>query len=202
MSADSKKLYLISCGTGEGNITLRALEAIKTCGILLGAERLAAQYAPQAVVTPADALKAADIINDSREISVGILLSGDAGFHSLATKLRPMVKNREIITIPGVGVVQSAAARLNTAWQGMDFISLHASGVAQAEFAPSRSYMILTRKGLKVEEFLDSALLNDYEIWIMEKLYSEGERICPWDGEPFECRDLTVVVLVSKQYPA
>ena len=196
------KLYLISCGTGEGNITLRALNAIAECGLILGAERLIRQYAPDSkhIPSPADAQTNADIINESNEKAIGILLSGDAGLYSLATTVRPLINNRETITIPGVSVAQSAAAILNTPWQDCDFISLHGRTASVNGIDTSRNHIILTQKGIRLEDHLEAGLLDIYDIWIMRNLYTEEQSVKVWDGRPFECEDMTVIALMKKLF--
>ncbi len=198
------KLYLISCGPGGAeDITVKALNTVKKCGLLAGSERLIKVFggAASSIILPASSEEAAKLINRRGEELIGVLLSGDAGFYSQAAGLRRYVTGREIITVPGVSVVQAAAAMLNIPWHDAEMISLHAEDTAGERKLPDGNAIILTKVGTELRRLFAGhpEITKEKYVWIIMALSTPQERVVRWDGGEFVCPELTTVVIYNKR---
>jgi len=125
----SRKVYLIGIGMGnEDGLSVEAQKRIKEADLLIGAQRML------------DVLK-----NDSsshlvsyqaKEIGVYlrmhpeflspcVLLSGDVGFYSGASKLLKELTDFEVELLPGISSLSAFCAKLNISWEDIFFTSCH-----------------------------------------------------------------------------
>lgn len=185
-----KKLYLISCGTGDPEeITLKAFKILTKCDLLLGSHRLVKAFAftkrPSAEID-ADASDVGELINSRNEEIIGVLLSGDAGFYSLATRLRGYISDREVVTVAGVGVVQSAAAILNVPWQSLSFASMHTGRETITRLAPN-GMIILMKEGINLKNLFSDFgdILSKFEISVLVSIGLRDQQVFVWDGEDY-----------------
>ena len=130
-----RRIYLIGIGTGStGGMTQEAAETLRKCSCVIGAGRMLA--AAQKVI--GDAQKKPDmydcykpelmhrwLLEHPEYESAAIVLSGDVGFYSGAKKIRDVLKDCEIYTIPGISSVVYLAAHLGTAWEDAVLMSAH-----------------------------------------------------------------------------
>lgn len=122
-----KKVYLI--GVGMGNLTTltgEAKEAIDSCVHLIGAQRLLAPYLEEKPCTPLVlAREIAEHLQRATQFPVGVLLSGDTGFYSGATNLRPLLKDFQVETIAGLSSLAYFCAKIGMPWQDVKICSAH-----------------------------------------------------------------------------
>ena len=87
------KVYLIGAGMGNPEtLTVRALEAIRACPVLVGARRLLEPWAESHQCVPLiTAADIAEFIGKTPEGPVAVLLSGDTGFYSGARSPWPLL---------------------------------------------------------------------------------------------------------------
>jgi precorrin-6Y C5,15-methyltransferase (decarboxylating) len=124
-----KRVTVIGCGPGNpALLTMRAGEALKNAGLVIGSERLIADFAPlytgerTACYRPDDIAR---LIRESPHMDICVLMGGDVGFYSGAKKLYPLLDNMETETICGISSVQYLAAKLCRSWQNMRLVSAH-----------------------------------------------------------------------------
>ncbi|MDR0453754.1 MAG: precorrin-6y C5,15-methyltransferase (decarboxylating) subunit CbiE [Deferribacteraceae bacterium] len=198
------KLYLISCGPGGADdITIKAFNIIKKCDLLAGSQRLLKTFRQTApvITLPASSKKAAAILNKRGEEKIGVLLSGDAGFYSQAAGLRQYINEREMITVPGVSVVQYVAAKLNISWQSAELICLHTKDISNGFELPDKDTIILLKDGIDIKTlFLRyPKIIKERDVWIMTALSEPDERLTLWDGNKYICRKLTTVAICERE---
>ena len=113
------KVYLIGVGMGNPEtLTVRALEAIRECPVLVGARRLLEPWAENHQCVPLiTAADIAEFIGKTPEGPVAVLLSGDTGFYSGAKNLWPLLGSYEVETVPGISSLTYFCARIQTTWQ-------------------------------------------------------------------------------------
>ena len=119
---------LIGIGMGSREcLTLEALHTIARADCLIGAGRLVDCF-PDLPAQKERCLPSQIVpfIKEHPEFeNVAVLLSGDAGFYSAATKLRGELGERESRTICGISSLQYFCARLGIPWQDVAVLSLH-----------------------------------------------------------------------------
>ena len=121
------KVYLIGVGMGNPEtLTVRALEAIRECPVLVGARRLLEPWAENHQCVPLiTAADIAEFIGKTPEGPVAVLLSGDTGFYSGARNLWPLLGSYEVETVPGISSLTYFCARIQTTWQDAKLVSAH-----------------------------------------------------------------------------
>lgn len=124
------RVTLASLGGGRPEtMTAECAAALKQAGCILGAKRLL-ENLPQgctenriAAIRP-EALLEAILVQHENCV---VVFSGDAGFHSGARGLLPLLVERDIPTrvLPGISSVQMLSARLGLPWQDWELVSAH-----------------------------------------------------------------------------
>ncbi len=200
------KVYLIGVGMGNpATLTGEAAAAIGESAVLLGAERLLEPYRGEKTCIPL--VLATDIAAKIQTLDrgpAGVLLSGDTGFYSGATRLRPLLGETEVVSIPGISSLSYFCARLNTPWQDAAVISAHGrTHNAVGEIQRSAKAFVLTGGQTKAGDLcraLADRGLGDVEIAVGERLSYPDERIVTGTaaglaGESFG--DLAVVLALN-----
>ena len=177
------KVYLIGVGMGNPEtLTVRALEAIRECPVLVGARRLLEPWGESHQCVPL--ITAADItefIGKTPEGPVAVLLSGDTGFYSGAKNLWPLLGNCEVETVPGISSLTYFCAKIQTTWQDAKLVSAH--GRAHnlvGEIQRNAKTFALTGGATRVEDVcreLAERGLGDVRLWVGERLSYADEHI-------------------------
>ncbi len=124
------QVKIIGIGPGDPRLlTAEAKEAIAGCTILCGDKRMLAAYAASSEKTYAtiktEEIRAVAAAADPERDVLGILVSGDVGFFSLAKVLRDRLSGCECTFICGISSLVYFAARLGLAWDDAHIISMH-----------------------------------------------------------------------------
>lgn len=120
------KVYLVGVGLGNpATMTLAAREAIAASPLLIGAPRLLDGYVGKTLLPLIAAADIAAAIESAQQGPAAVLLSGDVGFYSGAKNLYPLLKNHQVVTIPGISSLVYFCARLHTTWQDAFLVSAH-----------------------------------------------------------------------------
>ena len=120
------KVYLVGVGLGNpATMTLAAREAIAASPLLIGAPRLLDGYVGKTLLPLIAAADIAAAIESAQEGPAAVLLSGDVGFYSGAKNLYPLLKDHQVVTIPGISSLVYFCARLHTTWQDAFLVSAH-----------------------------------------------------------------------------
>ena len=126
-----KKVSIVGVGLGLSTITREAEEAIAQAEVLIGArrtleivsglvagvpKRLYSHYLPKDI---------SDAIAAENAERFAVLVSGDIGFYSAATKLADALSMYDLHFVPGISTVNAFFARLKLPWQDAAFVSAH-----------------------------------------------------------------------------
>ena len=200
------KVYLIGVGMGNPEtLTVRALEAIRACPVLVGARRLLEPWGESHQCVPLiTAADIAEFIGKTPEGPVAVLLSGDTGFYSGAKNLWPLLGNCEVETVPGISSLTYFCAKIQTTWQDAKLVSAH--GRAHnlvGEIQRNAKTFALTGGATKVEDVCRELVergLGEVRLWVGERLSYADERITAGTaaelaGESFA--DLSVLLAVN-----
>lgn len=129
MSTKKKPLIRI-VGTGmDGKITLtdEARAAIEAAGVLIGAKRVTESFSAlgKPIFNTWNASEIAEIIGREKYKNPCVLMSGDCGFYSAASRLTDEITQFNVEIIPGISSPVYFAAKLKMPWQDWRLISLH-----------------------------------------------------------------------------
>lgn len=177
-------VYLVGVGMGNPEtLTLAAKRVIEGSDLLIGASRLLEPF--QALACRKRALVAADDI--VAELAAEpfqqacVLLSGDVGFYSGATKLYGKLTDHDVDIIPGIPSPVYLCAKLHTPWQDARLVSAHGRDHdAVGEIQSHAKTFCLTGGATKVEDICRQLVergLGDLRVAAGERLSYEDERI-------------------------
>ena len=178
------KVYLIGIGMGNPDtLTVGAKRAIEESDLLIGAKRLLEPFAElgcdKLELILSDDIAAA--LAKARCYQASVLLSGDVGFYSGATKLYDKLADFDVEAIPGISSLVYFCAKLHTPWQDAALVSAHgrehdAVGVIQSN---AKTFCITGGK-TKVEDICRDLVdrgFGDVRVWAGERLSYDDERI-------------------------
>ncbi|MBR1781241.1 MAG: precorrin-6y C5,15-methyltransferase (decarboxylating) subunit CbiE, partial [Oscillospiraceae bacterium] len=116
------------CGPRQG-LTAQAQERLERAELVLGAQRLL-DALPVLTAERVPAVRSGDLlarIQDGGEARICVVFSGDAGFHSGARTLIPLLEEQGINyeVLPGISSVQALSARLGRPWEDWRLCSAH-----------------------------------------------------------------------------
>ena len=179
-----KKIYLVGVGMGNPDtLTVGAKRAIEESDLLIGAKRLMQPYShldcKQLELILSDDI--AEAIEAEAFEQASVLLSGDVGFYSGATKLYDKLAAYEVEAIPGISSLVYFCAQLHTTWQDATLVSAHgrehnAVGVIQS----SKKTFCITGGKTKVSDICRSLAergLGGLTVAVGERLSYDDERI-------------------------
>ena len=118
-------------GIGPGNpdlLTAAARKAIEECTILAGDKRMICQFEEGRKIYPT--IKLADLMDiagsaDHEKDILGILVSGDVGFFSLARTIAGKLPQCDVKRYCGISSLVYFASRLEMSWDDAKIISMH-----------------------------------------------------------------------------
>lgn len=120
-------ITIVGCGPGRKEYaTGAALHAIAKADILVGAQRLLAEFGQGQIQIPFETVQ--DTINTVKEYSgknVAVLVTGDPGFYSLTACIINKLGFQQVDIIPGISSVTYAFCRLGIPWYDAYFVSAH-----------------------------------------------------------------------------
>lgn len=207
MSNTKKKVYIISCGPGGVDyITPLASKRIEEMDIVVGAERVIRtfashkpSYVPEFLIT--DTL---DFIGSCKMEKIGVLVTGDAGFFSLSKTIKQNYKDEVVEVISGVSAMQVAFSRIKQCWHAASFFSVHGrSDELPDDPRKLRRVAILCDHRNTPDTVLDryKGLELTHDVWIMEELTTEQERVREWYPE-MDLSDVSgncIIVITTKR---
>lgn len=126
----TRKAYVIGTGCGDiGQLTFDAKRAIEESECLIGAKRILDGFGIMSTSKKTFSGYRADEISrylaDNRPETAALLFSGDIGFYSGASGIGEVLKDYEIICIPGISSAAYFCDRLGIPWQDVRFLSCH-----------------------------------------------------------------------------
>lgn len=178
-----KTVYLIGVGLGNpATLTGEATTAIDTCAQLVGAPRLLAPYEGTKPCTPLVLAKdIAAFLQTQTQFPVGVLLSGDVGFYSGATSLRPLLEGYQVVSIAGISSLVYFCAQIGTPWQDVTLCSAHGRRHnVVGEVQRHGKVFALTGGKVKVADLCHELTvygLGQRTVWVGENLSYPDQRI-------------------------
>ena len=206
-----KKLYIIGAGPGAQELlTQRALQVLKNCdriystthrhktilsGITANIEECRIQEIPS-------------VLEASDDVSVGLLVSGDTGFFSVAGSLQQRLEGvADMEVICGISSLQYFCAKAGVSYEDIKAVSLHGrQGSIAGAISYNRKVFVLTggdNKAQLICKSLMEAGLSHIKAVVGENLSMENERIVKGTvkelaGNTFE--DLSVLLLENPDF--
>ena len=178
------KVYLVGIGMGNPDtLTIGAKKAIEGSDLLIGAKRLLQPFSAldceKRELILSDDIAAA--IDGASCAQASVLLSGDVGFYSGATKLYDKLAGHEVEAIPGISSLVYFCAKLHTPWQDAALVSAHgrehdAVGAIQSN---AKTFCITGGK-TKVDDICRDMVargMGDVQVAAGERLSYDDERI-------------------------
>lgn len=201
------KVNLIGIGMGNADtLTVGAKRAIEESDLLIGAKRLLEPFADlpaekRELILSDDIAAAIDAASCEQ---ASVLLSGDVGFYSGATKLYALLAAHDLEVIPGISSLVYFCAKLHTPWQDATLVSAHgrehdAAGAIQA----SAKTFCITGGATKVQDICADLVergLGAVEVAVGERLSYDDERIARGTAAQFaeeEFADLSVMLALN-----
>lgn len=125
----AEQIFLVGIGMGNrATLTIGALEALKHCDCLIGAQRMLDAFpdlfCEKVALTRPEQI-AAYVSGHPEYRFVGVVFSGDVGFYSGARKLRHFFGDCRVEEYCGVSTVAYFCAKLHTSWDDAKLISAH-----------------------------------------------------------------------------
>ena len=197
----SRTFYIIGVGMATpGGLTGEAARAIEAADVVFATERLTAVCA-RAAVCSFDRLAAAAIDVFAR--TAAILVSGDVGFFSAASRLRAqLAPHGDVRLICGLSSMQYFCARLGISYDDACVRSLHGrAGSALGAVSYHKKIFLLTggaQTAPAVCRALTEAGLGGLTVHLGENLGAENERIETATAEALAkelCCDLAVLLI-------
>lgn len=122
------KVFVIGCGLGNpATLTTEARDALAQSGLVVGSTRLLEELGDYGARKKALVL-APDIARElhvATEKVASVVMSGDIGFFSGATKLYELIDDLDVRAIPGISSLAYLCGRLRTTWQDVHVVSAH-----------------------------------------------------------------------------
>lgn len=179
-----KRLFsIIGAGSGQPDgLTREALDTIKLCDALISTERLAKDLSSIAKITAYETSKLAQTAISIKEEHIGILVSGDTGFFSVASSLNEKLKEHgKVEMICGLNSMQMLCAKFGVSYQDACFLSLHGrKGSLLGAVSYNKKVIALTggeQNAQRLCQTLAAAGLGDITVSVGENIGSEHERI-------------------------
>ncbi len=180
----SKKIYIIATGmNGCNTMTKQALDKLQECELFIGAKRIVALFSDlekeSLISYRYDEI--CEKIHKSACTKIGILVSGDCGFFSMAEKLVTMLEQYDVEIICGISSPVYFCSKLKMKWSDMAFISLHGRKAnIIRHIARNKKTFFLLGGEIKAEHICKMMCdygMGDLEVHIGENLAMDNERI-------------------------
>jgi precorrin-6Y C5,15-methyltransferase (decarboxylating) len=171
---------------GPGSTDLLTGEAVTAIGqaeLIIGSKRLIQNYQDKKRQEAVTAQDIVENISKSDKENIAVLMSGDTGFYSGASKLRKLLeKHSEELSVkvfPGISSVVYFSARIGIDWENASLLSLHGK---KQTFIPvikrSRYTFLLTQGNVgEICDRLTKTGLGKCKVWVGENLSYEKEHI-------------------------
>lgn len=186
-------IYLIGTGMGSGStITREAEEAIMDSELLIGAKRLLENLPEEATDNRIEEVysdRIMDILASTDADRAGVILSGDTGFYSGATKLSQSIAESEemarrlarVRIIPGISSFSYFCSRTGINYENMNVLSAHGKDADPVDSVMHGKYSFFLTGGKETPATLCRTLadagLGDLKVYVGERLSYEDENI-------------------------
>jgi precorrin-6Y C5,15-methyltransferase (decarboxylating) len=206
-----KEIYIIGGGMGNPKLlTTDALEALKLSEEVYAFDRLGELYASfQSNMHICKYSELLSLIESSQAVIIGVLVSGDTGFYSVASMINDRLgESCNIINTCGINCLQYLCSKLRISYEKIHVVSLHGRKKAiLGSLAYNSKTFILTGNDNKATDILKNLTElghGNRKVTIGEFLSMEKERIVTGSVEELSNYhfDSLSVMLFENKHPA
>lgn len=162
-------------------LTLEAKKALTSIDVAIGAERFRSLDLSIPLIIPGKMIAdTVDSIHQQKDKVIGVLVTGDAGFYSLAKSVIREFGKENVRVVPGISIVQTAFAKLCEPWHKAVFYSIHGRNRSAIEkiYDQERFVLLCDPKNTASSVIREiSNIIKSHDIVVMENLTLENERI-------------------------
>ena len=204
------RVYVIGMGMGNpATLTREAWDALAASGLVIGSARLVEALAdlPARRLCLVDPARIAGELRAACEPVASVVMSGDVGFYSGATRLYPLLEGMDVHAIPGVSSLSYLCARLRTTWQDAWVVSAHgrAHDAAGAVQTHAKTFL-LTGGATSAREVCAELVargLGEVRVHVGERLSYDDERIVCGTAAELAGRSFASLsaMLVTNEHP-
>ncbi len=200
-------IWIISAGVGSRDyLTYKAYETASRMDLLLGSKRFKELFEHKNYIVLKDFYTELDnIILSNTNKKIGIVVSGDAGFFSLANIIYKRYGQYIKETIPGISSFQLAFAKIPEGYEDAVFYSLHSKkqSLDSIDFQSNDKIVILLGE-YSAKDLLNAkpALIKEFDIFVGCNLSFQDEHfflLSDIDSIPSK-NNLCLLILKRKQY--
>ena len=176
-----KQVTIVSAGLGADTLTAEGRRAIERADVLFGAPRLLDAFTGSGKRCEPfyTAERIMPVLDEYEQGRFAVLVSGDAGFYSAASRLHRELTDCETEILPGVSSLNAFAARLGEPWQGYALVSCHGNGDSPVDTVrrSARTFVLTGGNAAALAQGLCRAGFGDLTVRVGEELGQPGERI-------------------------
>ena len=176
------KIKIISMGPGHPDLlTFQAEKALNEIELAIGVEKFKSFNLNVPLIVPGELI--ADTIKEIKKYhgkNIGVLVTGDAGFYSLAKSVIKEFGKENVEVVPGISIVQLAFSKLCEPWHKANFYSVHGRNRSAIEKAKGdeRFLILCDNKNTAssvMSELID--MIDTHNIYVLENLSMKNEKI-------------------------
>lgn len=178
------KIDIIGIGTGNENlISKESLELIQAADLVIGAKRIIDSVCPceKNKVYEINDEKIEEVIRKNLDLKIAVLMSGDTGFYSGATKLAKRIIDLDVSIHSGNSSLQYLSSKIFRPWQDVKLVSAHGKECnVLGNILSSKETFFLTGGKIKAEniiKIINKSGLKKVKAFIGERLSYENEKI-------------------------
>lgn len=201
MSEKTYNITIISVGPGAKDlITVRGQRAIDAQDVIIGFRESLDTFASHKECISPDRMRtgAIEYIEQNPGKKIGVLVSGDAGFFSLAKFIIQRFGRESVTVIPGVSSVSAGFAQIKNSWQDFRFRSVREDENRLTELTED-TILLCDRRNTPEQILMENPELRDsFDITVMKDISLETEQIFYDPEESFNSSRVLIVLEKKK----
>lgn len=200
------KIWIVGIGPGHPDYLLPiAKKKLSSADVIYGGKRhlesISVQGEKRILKYPFD-----ECIHEVQRLSetkqVAVMVSGDTGFYSFLETIKKVIKEKDLLTYPGISSLQYMYAKLNKSYQMGRLLSVHGRREHLSEVMNYPTVGLLTDKVMTPHAINDFLFEKNFSgvMYVGENLSYENERITKYQiGERIKRKfDSLCVVVIEK----
>lgn len=206
----NKTIYLIGVGMGAvDNITAKGMSLVKECHEIYAPKRLADMYrAVRADIYETSVTNTKELLVASSKMKIGVLISGDTGFYSIAKGLYMELSPKyNVEMVSGINSLQYLTAKIGADYTDFLVVSLHGrSRSILGAVSYNKNVFVLTGGKYKAHEIckeLAGQGLGSVNVIAGENLSASNERIIRGAASELASEtfaDLTSLIIINENF--
>ncbi|MGL4790323.1 MAG: precorrin-6y C5,15-methyltransferase (decarboxylating) subunit CbiE, partial [Anaerotignaceae bacterium] len=177
-----KNIHIIGGGMGEASLlTSQAMEVFKNCEKVFAFDRMASLLEKYRQVEKCSYNQLVTLINNCDESEIGVVVSGDVGFFSIASTLNNALKEKfNVNFLCGISSLQYLCSKVKIPYENVNVVSVHGrSGSVLGSIAYNKYTFVLTggeNNASVILKFLSNKIPK-IKVIAAQHLSSDGEKI-------------------------